>query len=231
MAECLNYHPSTAAEARAFTDNLPGGTAAFAMPPRPQSTMPPPPLPQLQPQSPQVAVPTVGDLIGNGSTADTKSTAMEVEDESNKMDIDTPAFQGLAGSGVIPTIQNIVASVNVDCRLDLKTIALHCRNAEYNPKRFSAVIMRIRDPKSTALIFASGKMVVTGNKSEDDARLAARKFTRIILKLGFAAKFLDYKLHNVVASCDVRFPISLQRLASFHPTFSQYEPGMYHTIQ
>ncbi|CAJ0835058.1 3809_t:CDS:2, partial [Entrophospora sp. SA101] len=31
-------------------------------------------------------------------------------------------------------ILNIVATVNLDCRLDLKTIALHARNAEYNPK-------------------------------------------------------------------------------------------------
>lgn len=53
----------------------------------------------------------------------------------------------------------MVATVNLDCKLDLKKIALHARNAEYNPKRFAAVIMRIREPKSTALIFASGKMV------------------------------------------------------------------------
>lgn len=53
----------------------------------------------------------------------------------------------------------MVATVNLDCKLDLKSIALHARNAEYNPKRFAAVIMRIREPKSTALIFASGKMV------------------------------------------------------------------------
>ena len=56
-------------------------------------------------------------------------------------------------------LQNVVATVNLDCKLDLKSIALHARNAEYNPKRFAAVIMRIREPKSTALIFASGKMV------------------------------------------------------------------------
>ena len=30
--------------------------------------------------------------------------------------------------------RNIVATVNLECRLDLKTIALHARNAEYNPK-------------------------------------------------------------------------------------------------
>lgn len=39
-----------------------------------------------------------------------------------------------AVDGIVPTLQNIVATVNLDCRLDLKTIALHARNAEYNPK-------------------------------------------------------------------------------------------------
>lgn len=64
-------------------------------------------------------------------------------------------------SGIIPTLQNIVATVNLSCKLDLKIIAMGARNAEYNPKRFAAVIMRIREPKTTALIFASGKMVRT----------------------------------------------------------------------
>jgi TATA-box binding protein (TBP) (component of TFIID and TFIIIB) len=32
-----------------------------------------------------------------------------------------------------------VATVNLDCRLDLKTIALHARNAEYNPKVLPAI--------------------------------------------------------------------------------------------
>ena len=30
--------------------------------------------------------------------------------------------------------RNIVATVNLDCKLDLKTIAFHARNVEYNPK-------------------------------------------------------------------------------------------------
>lgn len=37
-------------------------------------------------------------------------------------------------SGIVPTLQNIVATVNLDTKLDLKTIALTARNAEYNPK-------------------------------------------------------------------------------------------------
>ncbi|GLB35434.1 putative transcription factor TFIID (or TATA-binding protein, TBP) [Lyophyllum shimeji] len=132
-----------------------------------------------------------------------------------------------AVEGIVPTLQNIVATVNLDCRLDLKTIALHARNAEYNPKRFAAVIMRIRDPKTTALIFASGKMVVTGAKSEDDSRLASRKYARIVQKLGFVAKFSEFKIQNIVGSCDVKFPIRLEGLAYSHGQFSSYEPELF----
>jgi len=138
----------------------------------------------------------------------------------------TPDTQNSA-SGIITTLQNIVATVNLSARLDLKTIALHARNAEYNPKRFAAVIMRIREPKTTALVFASGKMVVTGAKSEDDSRLASRKYARIIQKLGFNAKFTDFKIQNIVGSCDIRFPIRLEGLANRHHNFSSYEPELF----
>ena len=84
--------------------------------------------------------------------------------------------------------------------------------------------MRIRDPKTTALIFASGKMVVTGAKSEDDSRLASRKYARIVQKLGFVAKFSEFKIQNIVGSCDVKFPIRLEGLAYSHGQFSSYEP-------
>jgi transcription initiation factor TFIID TATA-box-binding protein len=130
-------------------------------------------------------------------------------------------------SGIKPTLQNIVATCNLACDLDLKTIAMYARNAEYNPKRFAAVIMRIRDPKTTALIFRSGKMVVTGAKSEADARTAARKYARIIQKLEFPARFADFKIQNMVGSCDVKFPIRLEGLAYKHSHYSSYEPELF----
>jgi len=42
--------------------------------------------------------------------------------------------------------RNIVATVNLDCRLDLKTIALHARNAEYNPKVRLVASPQLRPP-------------------------------------------------------------------------------------
>ncbi|KAI4463655.1 tata-box binding protein [Holotrichia oblita] len=139
----------------------------------------------------------------------------------------TPMTPHSADPGIVPQLQNIVSTVNLNCKLDLKKIALHARNAEYNPKRFAAVIMRIREPRTTALIFSSGKMVCTGAKSEDDSRLAARKYARIIQKLGFPAKFLDFKIQNMVGSCDVKFPIRLEGLVLTHGSFSSYEPELF----
>lgn len=40
------------------------------------------------------------------------------------------------------TRRNLVATVNLECKLDLKTIALHARNAEYNPKVSLAPLVR-----------------------------------------------------------------------------------------
>ena len=65
-------------------------------------------------------------------------------------------------------------------------------------------------PKTTVLILALGKVVITGAKLEDDSRLASRKYARTIQKLGFAAKFSEFKIQNIVGSCDVKFPIRLE---------------------
>ncbi|KCV72329.1 transcription initiation factor TFIID TATA-box-binding protein [Fonticula alba] len=130
-------------------------------------------------------------------------------------------------AGIRPQLQNIVASLNLNCALQLRDIATKARNAEYNPRRFSAVIMRIREPKTTALVFASGKMVVTGAKSENESQFAARKFMRIIQKCGFKVDFNDFTIQNVVGSCDVRFPIRLEGLQNTHGSSSNYDPELF----
>lgn len=147
----------------------------------------------------------------------------------SSLDYSAPTPRSAQEHGVdAPKLQNIVATVDLDCgKLDLKKIAMHARNAEYNPKRFAAVIMRIREPRTTALIFSSGKMVCTGAKSEKESRLAARKYARVIQKLGFPSKFKDFKIQNMVGSVDVKFPIRLEKLVLSHAQFSSYEPELF----
>lgn len=126
-----------------------------------------------------------------------------------------------------PKLENIVSTVNFDCKLDLRKIALHAKNAEYNPKRFAAVIMRIREPKTTALIFSSGKMVCTGAKSETDSETAARKYAKTIKKLGFDVKFKEFMIQNIVGSSSVNFAINLEVLQNQHQKFCTFDPEIF----
>ena len=118
-----------------------------------------------------------------------------------------------------PVIQNVVGTMNLGCQLELTDIYWKAKNAEYNPNRFAAVIMRLQRPKTTALIFRSGKMVITGAKSEVDCSLAGRKYAKIINKIigreepeGPRSSSSTLKIENVLASFDVKFPIHLDEL-------------------
>ena len=57
-------------------------------------------------------------------------TSNEAGPSSSRLELDADKH----ASGIIPQLQNMVATVNLGCKLDLKQIALHARNSEYNPK-------------------------------------------------------------------------------------------------
>lgn len=92
------------------------------------------------------------------------------------------------------SFRNVVSTVNLGMELALMYINTRTRNSEYNPARFTGLIMRIRNPRATALIFHSGKVVCTGARCEEDSYLATRKFARIIQKLGFPVRNVNYIL-------------------------------------
>lgn len=124
-------------------------------------------------------------------------------------------------------IQNIIATADLRCHLNLKTIALHAKNAEYNPKRFTAVIIRIHDPRTTTLVFSTGKLVITGARDEESSLIAARKITRIIHKIGFPTTLSYFKIQNMVGTWDVQFLIRVEGLNADHDGFSSYEPELF----
>jgi len=88
-------------------------------------------------------------------------------------------IEEMSKTNSLPKLQNIVSTSNLKCVLDLREIALKAKNAEYNPRRFAAVIMRIKEPKTTALIFSSGKIVCTGARTEEESRQASRIYAKI----------------------------------------------------
>eukprot|EP00746_Dinoflagellata_sp_MGD_P146030 gnl/MRDRNA2_/MRDRNA2_78564_c0_seq4.p1 gnl/MRDRNA2_/MRDRNA2_78564_c0~~gnl/MRDRNA2_/MRDRNA2_78564_c0_seq4.p1 ORF type:complete len:123 (+),score=6.17 gnl/MRDRNA2_/MRDRNA2_78564_c0_seq4:525-893(+) len=94
-------------------------------------------------------------------------------------------------------------------------------------QRFTAVVIRLRDPKTTALVFNTGKLVVTGAKSELESKTAARMYAKMVRKCGYDVNFKEFKIQNIVGVADVNFPIRLEALQIQHKQFCQYEPEVF----
>ncbi|WP_303247331.1 TATA-box-binding protein [uncultured Methanobrevibacter sp.] len=72
-------------------------------------------------------------------------------------------------------IQNIVASGNLESTLNLEAVALELEDTEYEPEQFPGLVYRLSDPKVVLLLFGSGKVVCTGAKTRDDAKLGVER--------------------------------------------------------
>ncbi|MFC7257236.1 TATA-box-binding protein [Haloplanus litoreus] len=71
-------------------------------------------------------------------------------------------------------VQNIVSSADLGHTLNLNAIAigLGLEKIEYEPEQFPGLVYRLDEPSVVALLFGSGKLVITGGKQLDDAEQA-----------------------------------------------------------
>jgi transcription initiation factor TFIID TATA-box-binding protein len=72
-------------------------------------------------------------------------------------------------------VVNIVASASIGGNVDLEKTVVALRHTMYEPEQFPGLIYRMDEPKVVILIFASGNLVVTGAKVEQDVYAAVHK--------------------------------------------------------
>jgi len=125
------------------------------------------------------------------------------------------------------TINNVVCSFSVKSHLNLKQIAQTGFNVEYRREN-GMVTMRLRKPYTTASIWSSGKVTCTGATSEDAARIAARRITRAISKLGYPRlRLVNYRVVNVLGTCTMPFAIKITPFSAKHRNIASYEPELH----
>lgn len=112
-------------------------------------------------------------------------------------------------------INNVVCSFSVRCHLNLREIALSGTNVEYRREN-GMITMKLRRPYTTASIWSSGKVTCTGATSEDQAKIAARRFARCLQKLGFNVRFNNYRVVNVLGTCSMPFAIKINSFSERH---------------
>jgi transcription initiation factor TFIID TATA-box-binding protein len=69
-------------------------------------------------------------------------------------------------------ITNIVCSYDMGKYINLNkvVITLNLENIEYEPEQFPGLVYRIENPKIVALLFSSGKIILTGGKNMEDIK-------------------------------------------------------------
>jgi transcription initiation factor TFIID TATA-box-binding protein len=125
------------------------------------------------------------------------------------------------------SVENVVASVTLDQKINLLDIMKVFRNVEYRPKQFPGLVYRIKRPKTATLIFASGKMVCTGAKSE---RMAVRAVHKVVRELERKGIIKEGKpkiiIQNIVASANLHGKIDLEMAADIMENV-MYEPEQF----
>jgi transcription initiation factor TFIID TATA-box-binding protein len=77
-------------------------------------------------------------------------------------------------------VVNIVASASLGGKVDLEKAVTMLRKAMYEPEQFPGLIYRMDEPKVVLLIFASGSLVCTGAKKEQDVYDSVHKLHVIL---------------------------------------------------
>jgi len=109
-------------------------------------------------------------------------------------------------------IENVVAAVTLNQRIDLNAVVKAYPVVEYRPKQFPGLVFRLKKPKTATLIFNSGKMVCTGAKSEKEAHRAVKKVVKELKKGGIIIIGKpELKIVNIVASVSLGGIIDLEK--------------------
>lgn len=124
-------------------------------------------------------------------------------------------------------IENVVASTSLGQKFDLGLITVAIDRVEYEPEQFPGLVYHLDEPKAAALIFGSGKIVCTGAKSIEEAKIAIEKIVEKIKEAGInITKKPEVIVQNVVATANLNAELNLDAIAIGLDN-TEYEPEQF----
>lgn len=127
-------------------------------------------------------------------------------------------------------IENIVASASLGLELDLYTIAFKIHDVEYEPEQFPGAILKLKEPKTSLLLFKNGKIICAGGKNEKDVAAAIEKTMKMLTSYSKVQPPKNFKptftVQNIVASAEFGVELDLYTIASELDDV-EYEPEQF----
>ncbi len=126
-------------------------------------------------------------------------------------------------------IENIVASGKIADALDIEYISSHLDTCTLDKKRFPGAVYHITDPKIVALLFSSGKIVLTGIRTNEEFhRGLATLMSRLEAQGATLIESPQVAITNMVCSYDTGKKINLNKMMlTFNLENIEYEPEQF----
>jgi len=124
-------------------------------------------------------------------------------------------------------VVNIVVSSSLEHDIPLEKMAATLSNTEYNPEQFPGLVIRIKEPKTSALIFSSGKIVCTGARNMKEVEESIQKIISSLKKINVKITIEPViNIQNIVASGNIGMDLNLNTLAMKLDN-TEYEPEQF----
>ncbi|NTV23101.1 MAG: TATA-box-binding protein [Nanoarchaeota archaeon] len=154
-------------------------------------------------------------------------TSKATKGKSTDVALKGKGAEAAAPRGKTIEVVNIVVSTSLEHDIPLEKMAATLSNTEYNPEQFPGLVIRIRDPKTSALIFSSGKVVCTGARSMEKVEQSIDKIIKSLKKIGIDITIKPkISIQNIVASGSVGMDLNLNVLAMKLEN-TEYEPEQF----
>lgn len=109
-------------------------------------------------------------------------------------------------SAVVPEIHNVVATIQIECEpIDIHRLSILLPFSTYDKSKFAAITIRLLEPTCTCLLFTSGKLVVTGAASWEEALYTAYHVCALLRRTlpGQRFEIVAYDVQNIVAHAEM----------------------------
>ena len=127
----------------------------------------------------------------------------------------------------IISIENVVATATVRERLDLNLIVQRFSEVKYDPTSFPGLVFKLKNPKTTTLIFTSGRFVCTGARSEEQAYRAVKLVAQKLKQKGIEVHDEpEVTIQNIVGTASLGGGVNIEDAARILKR-SMYEPEQF----
>lgn len=128
-------------------------------------------------------------------------------------------------------IVNVVGSGSLDAEFDLEKVADDIGSiAEYDPDKYPGMYLRFKEDAPLITLYRTGKFIVTGADSEDEACEIRERLLKLLTEKGMIPTRDDewFRIQNLVCTAKIGESVDLNSLAiGLGLEHTEYEPEQF----